>query len=293
MTWRRVTIVGLGLIGGSMGLALKRAATRGTLADLTVVGWDQHAETRELALARNVVDRAPGDLGRAVGDAEIVIVAVPVLGTRDVFAAIAPFLRPSTIVTDVASTKALVCGWAQELLPCPFVGGHPMAGSERGGVTNARDNLFDGATYCLTPDEDTSPATLETVSGLVEAVGARPRIMQPEAHDRAVAAISHLPFLLSTLLVELPAASPDWEEFRAIAATGFRDVSRLASGDPRMHHDICITNAAAIRPWLVATARALEGLADGLEDSPALLKRFEEAKAIRDEMIAGQPSASP
>jgi prephenate dehydrogenase len=283
VTVGRVAIVGLGLIGGSLGLALKNAQA-GPVP--SVIGWDQDAAARAGARARGAVDAAPDDLAAAVADADLVVVAVPVLGVRDVFRAIAPALRPSAVVTDVASTKVAVCGWAAEYFPGKFVGGHPMAGSELSGVGNARADLFTGATYCLTPEPATPPSLVETGMAMVNAVGARPLVLDPEAHDRAVAAISHLPFLLSTALVEVASASPEWELFRRLAAGGFRDVSRLASADARMHHDICLTNAQEIRPWIEAATEALQSLARALDDSPALLDRFERAKTIRDAYIA-------
>ena len=283
MTVDRVAIIGLGLIGGSLGLALKNPQT-GPVS--TVVGWDQDAAARDLACARGAVDATPDDLAAAVADADLVVVAVPVLSVRDVFRAIAPALRPSAVVTDVASTKVAVCRWAAEFFPGKFIGGHPMAGSELSGVGNARAALFAGATYCLTPERATPPAIIETVTAMVNAIGARPLVLDPAAHDRAVAAISHLPFLLSTALVEVASASPEWELFRQLAAGGFRDVSRLASADVRMHHDICLTNATQIRPWIEAATEALQSLARALDDSPALLERFEHAKTIRDTYIA-------
>lgn len=286
MTGQTVAILGLGLIGGSLGLALKRS-----VSPPVVVGWDRDAATLALAHNSGAIDYAAGDPTEAVANAELVVAAVPVLAVRDIFAAIAAALPRHAVVTDVASTKVAVCGWAAELLPAVFVGGHPMAGSERSGIANARADLFAGATYCLTPEATTPPSAVTRVTTLVEAVGARPHLLSPAAHDRAVAAVSHLPFLLSTALVDVTARSPEWELFRSVAATGFRDVSRLASGDPRMHRDICLTNAAEIRPWLVETARELEALAAELDDEAALQRRFEIAKAIRDALIKrdGEP----
>jgi prephenate dehydrogenase len=160
-----------------------------------------------------------------------------------------------------------------------------MAGSERAGIAQARADLFEGAVYCLTPDRQTAPEALETTTRMVEQIGARPRLIDPHSHDQVLAAISHLPFLLSTALIEVTASNPEWDVLAEIAATGFRDVSRLASGNPYMHRDICLTNGAAIRPWLRAAAQALESLANDLDDGDALLQRFEQAKTVRDELI--------
>ncbi len=279
-----VAIIGLGLIGGSLGLALKRLTPNG--AGPMVVGWDQDRLAGDRALQRGAIDALAADAADAAAQADAVVVAVPVLAVRAIFEQIAPALRAGTFVTDVASTKAEVCAWAAASLGTAFIGGHPMAGSERGGIDQARSDLFDGATYCLTPELSTPAHVLQRATRFVQGVGARAVTMSPIAHDRAVAAVSHLPFLLSTSLVDVTMSDPEWEAFRALAATGFRDVSRLASGDPRMHHDICVTNAEAIRPWLLRTARSLEALAAMLDDGDAVLRLFERAKRERDTFLA-------
>jgi len=278
-----VAIIGLGLIGGSLGLALKRP-TPGDAGPM-VVGWDQDRRAGDRALQRDAIDALAADAADAAARADAVVVAVPVLAVREIFEQIAPALRPGAFVTDVASTKAEVCAWAAASLGNAFIGGHPMAGSERGGIDQARSDLFDGATYCLTPELSTPAHVLQRATRFVQDVGARVVTMSPTAHDRAVAAVSHLPFLLSTSLVDVTMSDPEWEAFRMLAATGFRDVSRLASGDPRMHHDICVTNADAIRPWLLRAARSLEALAAMLDDGDAVLQLFERAKHDRDAFL--------
>lgn len=287
MTSSNVAIIGLGLIGGSLGLALKQAWGDG----ITITGWDRDAEAGTLAEGVGAIDRAMDDPAGAAAEADLVVVAVPVLAIHEIFQAIAPAVHRSTVVTDVASTKALVCEWAEEFFAESFVGGHPMAGSERSGVGNAHAALFAGATYCLTPTPATAPEAIARVTAMVQAIGARPYQLSPAEHDRAVAAISHLPFLLSTALVDVTTNSPEWDAMRALAASGYRDVSRLASGDARMHRDICVTNADEIRPWLTAAARALQQLADELHDGAAMLRRFEEAKVARDQWIGGKGSS--
>ena len=276
-----IAILGLGLIGGSLALALKRSSDRTP----TVVGWDQDRRAIGQALERRAIDRAAGDAAEAARGADIVVVAVPVLAARAIFQQIASALRPEALVTDVGSTKAEICSWAAETLGHAFVGGHPMAGSERSGIEHARPDLFDRATYCLTPSPSTPAQILQQAVAFVRLVGARAVIMSPATHDRAVAAASHLPFLLSTVLVDVTASDQEWDTFRAVAATGFRDVSRLASGDPRMHRDICVTNAEAIRPWLLRTAERLASLADLLDDPESMLDLFERAKRHRDAFL--------
>ena len=274
-----VTIIGLGLIGGSLGLALRAAD-----ADIQVIGWDRTAQTIDAALDRGAIDAGFVALADAVSRADVVVVATPVLAMREVLTAIAPDLKPGAIVTDVASTKADVTHWARELLPAPelFIGGHPMAGSERSGITHARADLFRHAVYCLTPASDTPPHVLATLERLVHLIGARPLQIDPLLHDSSVAAVSHLPFMLSAALVQHTAADERWEMMRRLAATGYRDVTRLASGDPVMHRDICLTNAAALRQELKEFAGLLDKLADHLDDPSFLDEFFLTTKQQRD-----------
>lgn len=284
-----VTLIGLGLIGGSLGMALRRSAL-----DVTVTGWDRDRAVLALALERGAIDRAVADLAEAVVESEVVLIATPVLAVRTILAAIAPHLSPDVIVTDVASTKADIVRWARELLPASamFIGGHPMAGSEQHGITNARADLFQGSTYCLSPADDVPSAALATLDQLVTAIGARPLLLPAATHDASVAAISHLPFLLSTALVQLTTSASSWPELSRIAATGYRDVTRLASGDPAMHRDICLTNAAAIRPWLHQMAGLLTEIAANLDDPIYLERLLGNAQQRRDDWLDQRASCA-
>ncbi|HEX6292249.1 MAG TPA: prephenate dehydrogenase/arogenate dehydrogenase family protein [Herpetosiphonaceae bacterium] len=274
-----VSIIGLGLIGGSLGLALREAPVK-----VVVCGWDRDPAAVTGAYEREAIDRPAFTLPEALDSADLVVVATPVTVVQSIFTSIAPHLRPGTIVSDVASTKAQVMAWAEDLLPpdVSFVGGHPMAGSERHGIGAARVDLFRNAVYCLTPHERAAPEAVATLEKLVASIGARPLCISAEAHDSYVAAVSHLPFLLSVSLAQLTTADQQWPRMRSVAATGYRDLTRLASGDPTMHRDICLTNAEAIRPWLLSMADFLRGLADSLNDPVALQMLFEAAKQQRD-----------
>ncbi len=265
-----VSIIGLGLIGGSLGLAL-----RATTLNLHVGGWDRDAATVAAAVERGAIERGFDTLAEAVASAGHVVVATPVLAVRTIFEQIAPHLQPGTIVSDVSSTKVQVLEWAEQLLPSTvaFVGGHPMAGSEQHGIGQARADLLRGAIYCLTPLAGAPMEALATLEQLTQAIGARPLRIEAAAHDAYVAAVSHLPFLLSAALVEQVANAEDWPAMQQIAATGFRDVTRLASGDPQMHRDICLTNAPMIEAELRGMAQLLNELAAHLDD-PGYLDRF-------------------
>ncbi len=273
---RAVAVIGLGLIGGSLGLdlcALGRSA---------VWGWDARPGVAAAALARGAIT-ATAALPAVVAAADVVIIAVPVGAIAAVMAEISPHLQHGTIVSDVGSTKQVVCGWAAERLPAHshFIGGHPMAGGEQHGIAHARAGLFRGARYCLTPGAATPAPALARLAALVAALGATPFICTPAEHDRYVAAISHLPFVLATALVDVVRAQPDWDTSQQLAASGFRDMSRLAAGDVRMHRDICLTNAEALGPLLRAAAARLLEISEQLGDAEALEQLFAEVQAVR------------
>jgi len=294
----RVSIIGLGLIGASLGMALRNAdPAESPLGPVEVVGFDRDAGTVRTARGRLAIDREARSLAEAVRDAQIVVVATPVLAVREVFTDLGPLLPAGVVVTDVASTKAEVGRWAATLLPAgvEYVGGHPMAGKERAGVEAADPDLFKGAIYCLTAPPRASRSAVEAVEALARAVGAKPYYIDPEEHDAYVAGISHLPLLLSVGLVEVTGRSPAWKELAPLAATGFRDVSRLASGDPEMHRDICLTNAQGITRWLNTMISFLVETRDQIEagDAAALEDLLRRAKAQRDAWLESRPNLRP
>jgi prephenate dehydrogenase len=245
--FNRVAIVGLGLIGGSIGLALHNVK-----AAQQIVGYDLGQGVSDAARKTGAIDQPYNSLADAVRGAELVILATPVGAMRALLQNIAASLSPGAVVTDVASTKVQVTSWAEEFLPSSvsFVGGHPMAGKEVSGVDAADATLFQNRIYCLTPTAHTRPTAVNKVSILVELLGARVRFLEPAEHDGLVAGVSHLPFLASIALVNTVAARPTWSDASLLAANGFRDVSRLAAGSSEMYRDICLTNSEAITRWL-------------------------------------------
>ena len=258
--FNRVAIVGLGLIGGSIGLALHKAQ-----AAQHITGYDLGKGVCDRARKVGAIDQAHHSLTEAVRGAELVILATPVGAMCPLLQTIAPILSPNTIVTDVASTKAQVISWAEEYLPdsVSFVGGHPMTGKELSGVEAADAQLFHNRVYCLTPTPRTRPSAINQVASLVETLGAKVRFLEPAEHDGQVAGVSHLPFLASIALVNTVANSSGWDDASQLAAGGFRDSSRLAIGNPEMYRDICLTNSEAILRWLdeyMATLRSTREL---------------------------------
>lgn len=278
--FERVAILGLGLMGASLGMALR---ARGFAR--VVAGYDVGAGIAVRAQERGAVDVACATVAEAVERAELVVLAAPPLALRELLREIAPLLVERAIVTDVASTKARVTDWAREALPRPerFVGGHPMAGKESSGVGAGDATLYTGCVWCLTPTAETAPEALQRVEAMAAALGARPLVLSAEAHDEAVATISHLPLLAATALTLTVMRDPLWVQAAPLAAGGFRDTTRVASGDPRMAADICRTNAPALVARLDAYIAQLASLRDqiAVEDSE-IEATFREARERRE-----------
>jgi prephenate dehydrogenase len=278
-----VAIVGLGLLGGSWGLALKKAGFTGR-----IVGYARRAETREQALGEGAVDEVCADVTEAVREADLVILATPVAVILDHLARLQPHFSPQALITDVGSTKRRICEraaghYAQRPL---FLGGHPMAGKERSGLENADARLFENARYVLTPLKpgDFDDGRVQAFRALVAAIGARPLTSDPAAHDRAVAYLSHLPQLLSSALAGLIDEKYTAEDLSLeLAATGFRDVTRLADSPYSVWRDICLTNTENIQMALDALIQKLESIRVHLGDRE-LEHEFLAAHRLRDKL---------
>jgi prephenate dehydrogenase len=284
-----VTIIGLGLIGGSIGLALRRGKKSGR----EIVGYSRRQQTAANALSSGAIERGATNLKDAVKQADLVIIATPVLTVKEIFSGIAPHLPSECIVTDTASTKVQVMKWAQEILPptVDFVGGHPMAGSEAYGIQAAKAELFRGCTYCLTPSEKASPKSIDTVIGVVKKLGATPFFIDAQEHDNLVAGISHLPMLLSAALVSLTTQNPSWSEMSKLAASGYHDLTRLASGNPEVNAHICLSNQEAIVDWIDKFSRELDRYRQLVaKGNKRLEQALTEANRARQEWL-NKPSA--
>jgi len=251
-----VTIIGLGLIGGSIGLALRQ----GKKPRWQITGYSRRQQTLTKALSIGAIDRAETNFKDAVRQAELIIIATPVLTMKEVFSNIAPHVSAGCIVTDTGSTKVRVMKWADEILPprVNFIGGHPMAGRETYGIQAAKADLFRGSTYCLTPSEKASPESTDRVLAMTEKLGAVPFVIDPQEHDDLVAGISHLPMLLSAALVSLTTENPSWSKMSELASSGYHDLTRLASGNPEVNSHICLSNQEAIVDWIDKFSHELE-----------------------------------
>ncbi|MCC6628317.1 MAG: prephenate dehydrogenase [Chloroflexi bacterium] len=282
---QQVSILGLGLIGVSIGLGLKKwASAQKGGPPLAITGYDHDLNRQRQAKSMAAIDTEARDLPSAVRTADLVILAVPIGVIEEVMTDCAPHLHTGATVTDVASVKAPVLEAARRLLPITvsFIGGHPMAGGT-GSIDAARADLFAGARWCLTPSVRANETAIETVLGLVAALGAERYFVDAAEHDGLVAAVSHLPFSVAAALVRAVTADPAWREMRLLAAGGFRDTTRVAEGSPTMHRDIALANADALTRWLdrmVEEMTALRGLIAS-SDGAALLTYFEATQDAR------------
>jgi prephenate dehydrogenase len=281
--FRRISIIGLGLLGGSWGLALKKLGFQGR-----VVGCGRRAESVQRALASGVIDEGCQDPVAAVRDADLAILATPVGTILDLLPVMKASVSPRALVTDVGSTKGLICRKAQELFADNplFLGAHPMAGKERSGLENASATLFENARYVLTPlrIEHLEDARVKAFAALVTALGAHPFVSDAASHDRAVAFLSHLPQLLASGLASL-VAEKGAEDFLPLelAASGFRDVTRLAESPYAVWRDICLTNVENIQAALDALIAKLEDLKLHLSDRE-LEREFAQALELRKKL---------
>ena len=291
----KIAIIGLGLIGGSIGLALKRA----DLPDLESVGHDAEFGVNGRAHKLGAIDNEAKHPAKAAEGAALIIIATPILQVKATFEAIAPALGEGAVITDTASTKADVMRWAQELLPdnVSFVGGHPIAGKETPGIDAADAALFEGRPWAIVPAINASEAAIKTVEHFVSLTGAVPTSIDAEEHDSYLAAVSHLPLMLSTALFSLVSGSQAWPELAAVAGPGFRGATRLASSSPSMSHDISLTNRKNLVHWLDRFAGELRSLRDIIESSDTqeeLIERFATVQTARDAfMVAPPPKPIP
>jgi prephenate dehydrogenase len=257
--FRRIAIVGTGLIGGSFGLA-----TRAAFPETIITGWD-HPEVLARAVARGAIAQTSESLSEVVAAADLVYVALPIGATISLLPEIAQAARPDTLVTDSGSTKASICHAAAEQFRnggC-FLGGHPIAGREAGGIENADAGLFRGAKYALVGDE--REARCEKFAALLGAIGAEPVWLDAETHDWALGIVSHLPQLVSVALAGIVHDETDETGLPlSLAGAGLRDVLRLTGSPYAVWRDICLTNVENITRSLDRMAQAIEHLRRGL-----------------------------
>ena len=277
----RVAILGLGLIGGSIGLAARARA------GAQVCGYDPDEQVRSSALALGAVDEQAPDVAQAVSGADVVFVAAPVGALADAVSRALAAAGPDCVVTDVGSTKRVVAAAAGDER---FVGGHPLAGAESSGVAHAREDLFDGATWYLTPvREKTAGVLYERLHRLLVSFGARPAAIDADTHDRLMACVSHLPHVLANLLVAQAQGLLASEGSGRLPAVGpsFRDATRVAGANSSIWTDIYLANSDALIAGIDDLSARLAQVREMLADSagPALTDWNEHARAGRDALL--------
>ncbi|HEX7381399.1 MAG TPA: prephenate dehydrogenase/arogenate dehydrogenase family protein [Nevskiaceae bacterium] len=289
----RLTVIGLGLIGGSLARA---ARTTGAVGRVT--GFDVDARQREDAMALGVVDEVADSAERSVAGADMVVLAVPVLETSPALESMRAHLPPHCIITDVGSTKLSVIRSVTEVFgetPDRFVPAHPVAGTERAGVAASAASLFRGRCVVITPHAGMSADAAGRVRRLWEAVGAHVETMDPGRHDAIFAATSHLPHVLAYTLVDMLARMEGNDELMHYASSGFRDSTRIAASSPKMWHDIVRANRSALVPLMDHYLDAFRRLRDAIaaDDSIRVLDVFTNARNARERFDAEDGSAHP
>ena len=284
---KKLVIFGVGLIGGSVALALKKAGS-----NAHIVGVGRSAESLNIALKLGVIDAPETNIQAACSDADLILIAAPVAQTSAVLHSIKPHLAKETVITDAGSTKGDVLATAREILGAQFsqfVGAHPIAGAEKSGVSAAKEDLFIGKNVVLTPvflpTPETSIDAVRRATELWQACGANVSEMSAETHDGIFAAVSHLPHLLAFALVDDIAKRPNAAQLFSFAASGFRDFTRIAGSSPEMWRDISLANRTALLGEISVFENELSQLKQLLanEDGAGLRALFERASKARND----------
>jgi prephenate dehydrogenase len=270
--FQNVGIAGVGLIGGSLGWALQKADPR-----IHIIGIGRDRARLEIALRMKTVCKITTDLSAAAKDCDLIVLATPVERILEMLAEISPYVSPGTVITDVGSTKRMICDEAAKHLPASveFIGGHPVAGKEVAGVENSSVDLFRNAPYVLCPQAKAGTQNLEKLRQMAESVGARPVIMSADEHDRTMAWLSHVPQLISTALANLGG-----RERTEISGSGFRDMTRLAASPFSVWKAIVETNSDNIDFALNVLILHLEKMRAGLKGGNFLPEEFERAAQV-------------
>ena len=281
---KHIGFIGFGLIGGSIAKALKK-----TSPDISIYAYnhlDYPNEELELARSDKVIDKIYVSLEELVPKCDIIFLCTPVLTNIAYLSKIKPYINSNCIITDVGSVKGNIHDCVEELnLENNFIGGHPMTGSEKTGYKNSYDLLLENAYYILTPTEKTPREMVDFLYSLVKDIGSIPIILDAKDHDEITAAISHVPHIIAAQLVNLVADSGDKaDKMKALAAGGFKDITRIASSSPTMWQNICLTNGDEIKKILKLYIDSLIEVSDAIseKDNDSLYNIFDKAREFRD-----------
>ena len=286
----KIGIIGTGLIGTSLGLAIKRAGIR----DAQIAGTDRDRGRANKAHSMGAIDHVEGRLAGAAEDADIVFIATPVLAIKEIMEIIGPRLKEDCLVTDTGGAKGVVMEWAEQYLPrsVSFVGGHPMVAKGAFGPEAADAALFADRTYCLIPSARSRQDAVKLLTDIIQAMGAKPYFIDIVEHDSFVSAVSQLPFLLSVALVGCTSKSASWSDIAAVASAPYKESTGQASGDPVTSRDILASNNEGVVHWIDSFIQELYEIRQILasdEDGRlgALEKIFTQAIEARNRWLAG------
>ena len=282
MEWKKFAFIGLGLIGGSLAKAIKKAYPH-----VHISVFDKDKASVKTALREGIVNHELPYLKEIEADTDLIFLCTPVEQNRIILKELAAFLSPHTILTDVGSTKTAIMEEADTLgLSARFCGGHPMAGAEVSGYRASDSLLLENAYYLLTPGKNFSSEDTEKMKTFLSSIGSIPFVMSPEEHDRSVACVSHLPHLIAASLVKLLKEEDRNGSMKKLAAGGFRDISRIASSSPIMWQQICLSNKKPILEMIEAYIRLLEKTKSSIkkEEPHAIEELFQESGEYRNSM---------
>lgn len=291
MTKNKIAIIGLGLIGSSIGLGLSKDSR-----DFEIVGHDKDSNAAGLAKKLKAVDKTEWNLISTCANADLVILALPAAAIRDTLAAVAADLKPGAIVLDTASIKAPVQAWATELLPdtVHFVGTNPvLVVDETGGGAAARATLFEKATWAICPGATTAERAVKMAADLAERLGAQPLFLEAIEHDSKLAAVEQLPAVVAMALLTSSISQPGWLETRRLAAAQFESSTRLVSADPHIFADAVVANREQVSTWIDTFIDAMASWRDVIAagDEKAIVQAFESAIAQRERWLKDRRAA--
>ncbi|MBN1484833.1 MAG: prephenate dehydrogenase [Chloroflexia bacterium] len=294
----KVALLGLGLVGGSLGLALQDAMRdkEASGGGFQIVGYDEDRQAQREARLRGVIDRAADRLEEAVQDAGLIVIDGPAHQVGEMLRLVGPHLEPGAIVTDTANTKAQTLRWAKDFLPSEvsFIGGHPIFAPEKEvdwdvGIKGARPELLQNAIYCLCPARSATDQAIETISGMVHMVGANAYFLDALEHDGLLAGTSHLPHLLAAAMMYTTASSASWRDLKLLTDPFFRHLNWMITPPAAALHQAALTNRQSLLSWLDRVVGVLQQvrqeLSDDHSDGRFILDMLEEAQAARRDWI--------
>jgi len=286
-----ISILGMGLIGGSLAKSIHRS-----FPDWKIIGVDTNVQDLSRAKTDGVISEGRTSALRGVENADIIFICTPLSDIVKTVRKIIPVLKPGSVLTDVGSIKSEIITQLSDILPhhITYIGGHPMAGSEKSGYANSTAHLFENAYYILTPFAETSNTAVQTLSYILKNIGCIPIILSPLDHDKITGLISHLPHIIASGLVNLAQSEEDQHAYvRKLAAGGFKDITRIASSNPHMWTDICMANRGELINLINTYINILDSFRNLLDtqDRERMLRYFEKAKNYRDN-IPNRPHPS-